>query len=386
MKKLLLLLLLLLTGCTAIDNDYVDSRYIDNAQTIENTPEITVSRTEEIMNAMSLEEKLWQLFFVTPEAISEIKAEKSVSESFIENAQSRRVGGIILFADNVSSAEQTLAYTEGIKNSFTVPVFIGVDEEGGTVSRLGKKGIVTNNGNMRNIGDSGDPAVAAEVGERLGRELSALGFNLDFAPVADVITNPKNTEIGSRSFGTDAEIVSLMVVAETEAMQSAGVSAVLKHFPGHGSTSINSHKKTSVSVRNLDELMDVDIKPFKAGIEAGADFVMISHMSLPKVTGNYLPCSLSSMIITDILRGELGYNGVVITDAMNMGAVSNLYNSGEAAVLAIEAGADMLLMPENLDEAHAALLEAVKDGRISEARIDESVERILSVKEKRGVI
>ena len=204
MKKLLLFLVLLLTGCVAADNSYVDNSYTQNAQPIESTQEIKVSRAEEIIEDMSLEDKLWQLFFVTPESISGIPAEKTVSEPFAENAQSRRVGGIILFADNISTAEQVSAYTEGIKNSFAVPVFIGVDEEGGTVSRLGKKGIVTNNGNMRDIGDSGDPAAAAEVGERLGRELSALGFNLDFAPVADVITNPKNTEIGRRSFGTDA--------------------------------------------------------------------------------------------------------------------------------------------------------------------------------------
>ncbi|MCH5186961.1 MAG: hypothetical protein J1F63_01060 [Oscillospiraceae bacterium] len=386
MKKLLLFILLLLTGCTVADNSYTDSSYTQNAQPIEAALEITVSRTEEIMSGMSLEDKLWQLFFVTPEAISETTAEKSVSEAFVENAQSRRVGGIILFADNISSEKQILAYTEGIKNSFTVPVFIGVDEEGGTVSRLGKKGIVTNNGNMRDIGDSGDPAAAAEVGERLGRELSALGFNLDFAPVADVITNSKNTEIGRRSFGTDAVLVSQMVAAETETMQSAGVSAVLKHFPGHGSTSVNSHNKTSVSERTFDELTEVDIKPFKAGIEAGADLVMISHMSLPGVTGNDRPCSLSPMIITDILRGGLGYNGVVITDALNMGAVSNLFDSGEAAVLAILAGADMLLMPEDLDAAYAALLEAVESGLVSEERIDESVKRILMVKEKRGII
>ncbi len=345
-----------------------------------------LSPVEAAMANMTLDGKLWQLFFVTPEAVSGWPAEKAVSEDFLAFAKKRPVGGIILFADNIASREQVTAYVNDIKAGFVTPVFVGVDEEGGLVSRLGGKGIITDNGDMRDVGDTGDSSAAGAVGGRLGSELSALGFNLDFAPVADTITNPANTEIGRRSFGTDAELVSGMVEAETEAMQSAGVSAVLKHFPGHGSASANSHNGISVSERTLDELEKADLKPFKAGIAAGADFVMVSHISLPNVTGNETPCSLSPAIITDLLRGELGFEGVVITDALNMGAVTSVYGAAEAAVMAFEAGADMLLMPENLTEAHAALAKAVEEGRISEARVDESVKRILSVKEKRGLL
>ncbi len=341
---------------------------------------------EAAMAEMSLEDKLWQLFFVTPEAVSGWPAEKAVSEDFAAYAKKRPVGGVILFADNISSKEQVTAYVNDIKAAFATPVFVGVDEEGGLVSRLGSKGIITDNGDMRDIGDTGDSSAAAAVGERLGRELSEIGFNLDFAPVADTITNPANTEIGRRSFGVDPELVSRMAAAEVEAMQSGGVSAVLKHFPGHGSTSANSHKGISVSERTLDELRSADLKPFEAGIRTGADFVMVSHMSLPNVTGSETPCSLSPEIITGLLREELGYGGVVITDALNMGAVTSVYGAAEAAVAAFEAGADMLLMPESLPDAHDALLKAVEEGRVSEARVDESVRRILSAKERRGLL
>lgn len=349
-------------------------------------PEAAPSAAETALKEMTLDEKLWQLFFVTPESVSGYPAEKAVSEAFEGWAKQRPVGGVILFADNISSAEQVRSYTEGIEDCFSVPVFIGVDEEGGTVSRLGRKGIVTDNGDMRDIGDGGDPSEAALVGSRLGSELSALGFSLDFAPVADTITNPANTEIGRRAFSADASTTAAMVRAETEAMQAEGVSAVLKHFPGHGSTSVNSHTATSVSERSLDELRAEDMKPFAAGIEAGADFVMVSHMSLPAVTGDMTPCSLSPAVIGGLLCEELGFDGVVITDALNMGAVTEPYGAGEAAVMAIEAGADMLLMPADLSEAHEALGEAVETGRITEERIDESVRRILETKEKRGLI
>ncbi len=344
------------------------------------------SAAELLLEEMSLEDKLWQLFFVTPEAVSDASAERAASQEFIDNAKIRKVGGIILFADNISSREQLLSFNGEIAAAFDTPVFIGVDEEGGTVSRLGSKGIITDNGNMRDIGNSGDGARAAEVGERLASELSELVFNMDFAPVADIITNPKNTEIGKRSFGTEPELVGRMVASEVTAMQNGGISATVKHFPGHGSTSANSHHGASVSERTLEQLRSEDMKSFEAGINAGADFVMVSHMSLPNVTGAYTPCSLSPFIITDLLRGELGFDKIVITDAQNMGAVTSVCSPAEAAVAAVRAGADMILMPESLAEAYDGLAEAVKNGTITEERIDESVLRILKVKEERSLL
>ncbi len=335
---------------------------------------------------MTLDDKLWQLFFVTPEAVSGEGAMTSVTDNFAEVTKIKKVGGIILFADNIANAEQVTKFNSDISACFETPVFIGVDEEGGTVSRLGRKGIITDNGKMNKVGASGDISAAEAVGESLGSELSALGFSVDFAPVADVLINPKNTEIGSRSFGSEPDLVGSMVSAETKAMQRHNVSAVLKHFPGHGSTTANSHNGASVSMRTLEQLREEELVPFRAGIEAGADFVMISHISLPQVVGADIPCSLSPYIITELLRNELGFDGIIITDALNMGAVSGRYSSGDAAVMSIEAGADMLLMPENLDEAHDAIAQAVESGRISEKRINESVRRILTVKQRRGLI
>ncbi len=336
---------------------------------------------EEILGSMTLEQKIMQLFFVTPEAVGRGGAVKKIDSGFRERAKGTGVGGIILFAKNVRSRQQVTELTAELAAAFDIPVFIGVDEEGGSVSRLSKKCGVTDAGNMADVETA---AEAAGIGERLGLELKELGFNVDFAPVADIIVNENNTEIGKRSFGTDPEDAAGKVAALTEGMQGKGVSSVLKHFPGHGSTTANSHKGTSVSLRTLDELRGEELIPFAAGIEAGADFVMVSHMSLPNVTGDEAPCSLSPAIITALLRGELGYDGVVITDGLNMGAVKGY--GGEACVLAIQAGCDMLLMPEDLEAAYSAVLEAAESGRITGERINESVTRILKLKEKRELI
>lgn len=387
MKRLFILLLsavVFASGCGADYDTELAKRLNEEPAELEYREE--KSRAAAVLEEMSLEDKLWQMFFVTPEAVSGGSADTSVTDAFSENAKVRRVGGIILFENNIYSEAQVSEFLADISACFDIPVFLGVDEEGGSVSRLGKKGIITDNGNMSRIGASGDTSAAAEVGERLGTELGGLGFNLDFAPVADILTNPYNTEIGVRSFGNDAETVSGMVAAEVAAMQECGVSAVIKHFPGHGGTLTNSHKGTSVNQRTLEQLRAEDLKSFEAGIEAGADFVMVSHMSLPNVVGDSTPCSLSRRIITELLKEELGFDGVAVTDALNMGAVTNIYSPAEAAVKAVEAGADMLLMPDDLMSAYNGLLAAVKDGRVSEDRIDESVTRILKIKEKRGLI
>lgn len=336
---------------------------------------------DEILGSMTLEQKIMQLFFVTPEAVGRGGEVKTIDADFRAKAKNTCVGGIILFAKNVTDRQQVTDLTAELAADFDIPVFIGVDEEGGSVSRLSKKCGVTDAGNMADV-ETADQA--GSIGERLGLELRELGFNVDFAPVADVIINKNNTEIGKRSFGTDPRDVAGKVAALTEGMQSEGVSSVLKHFPGHGSTVNNSHNGTSVSLRTLDELRAEELVPFAAGIEAGADFVMASHMSLPNVTGDETPCSLSPSIITSLLRDELGYDGVVITDGLNMGAVKGY--GGEACVFAIEAGCDMLLMPEDLDIAYSAVFEAVENGRITEERINESVIRILKLKEKHGLI
>ncbi len=193
-------------------------------------------------------------------------------------------------------------------------------------------------------------------------------------------SNPDNQVIGSRSFGSDAGLVSQMVAREVQGMQEQGVSASLKHFPGHGDTSEDSHAEMAVSKKTADELRNMEFLPFKAGIEAGVDMVMIGHISVPAITGSDIPASLSEQIITGCLREELGYQGIVVTDSMSMGAIVNTYTSADAAVRALQAGCDMLLMPQDFQAARQAVLDAVKDSVLSEERLDESLRRIFRVK------
>ena len=203
------------------------------------------------------------------------------------------------------------------------------------------------------------------------------GFNVDFAPVADVLTNPQNTVIGSRSFGSDPSIDGAMVASEVKGLHTKGMLSTLKHFPGHGDTYEDSHEGKSYVYKTREELENCEWIPFKKGIEAGSDFVMMGHISCPGITGDDTPASLSYTICTEILRDQLGFQGLVITDAMNMGAVANEYASGDAAVRAVQAGADMILMPADFSAAYAGVRNAVQNGTITEERINESVRRIL---------
>lgn len=214
--------------------------------------------------------------------------------------------------------------------------------------------------------------------------MSGYGFNLNFAPVADVVTEG-NTTVGDRSFGSDVNLVSPMVAAAVTGLQDGGVSACLKHFPGLGNTSEDTHDGMAVSEKTLEQFQAEDFPAFQAGIDAGAEMVMVSHLSVPNVTGDNTPCSLSSQVITDILRGQLGYQGIVVTDAMSMTAITDYYTDEEAAVKALQAGADMILMPENYQAAYQGVLDAVNNGTLTEERIDESLRRVYRVKKKNTV-
>lgn len=224
------------------------------------------------------------------------------------------------------------------------------------------------------------------MGKTIASEIKELGFNLDFAPVADVKTNEYNTEIGNRAFGSDAKLVSKFVKQVVKGIQGQGISATLKHFPGHGSTTGDSHNTPVNADTDLLSLRSREFKPFKAGIDAGADFVMVSHISISKVTENTVPASMSTVVIQNMLREELNFKGVVITDGMDMGAVTEKYDADEAAVNCIKAGVDIVLMSTDVKDAYNAVKKAVENGEIEEKSIDESVQRILEVKIKRGII
>lgn len=348
----------------------------------------TNEAVEKIMAEMTLSEMVYQMMFVTPEAVTGVGTVVAAGETTKNAIAKYPVGGIVYFAKNFESREQTAAMIQNTQSYSKIPLFISVDEEGGRVARLGRN---QNMGTtllpaMKTIGDTKDSTKAYDAGVTLANDLKALGFNMDFAPVADIIINEKNSEIGDRSFGTDADNVASMVGEITRGMEENGLSATLKHFPGHGSTYANSHTGYSESTRTLDELRGTEFKAFKAGIDAGADFIMISHMTLVNATEEKVPSSISKEVITDLLIGELGYKGIVITDSFQMGAITDSYTPGEAAVKAVMAGVDMILMTPKIEEAHDAIVQAVEDGTIPKERIEESVRKILTVKCEKGML
>ena len=329
---------------------------------------------------MSIENKVAGLFMVTPEAVTGVATATKAGDGTQEALNQYAVGGLIYFGQNIIDKEQIsemLAKTASMSN---YPIFLAVDEEGGDVSRVANSGIeVTKVDDMATVGAGGDASQAFEAGATIGAYLKEIGFNVDFAPVADVTMEGAESALGNRSFGSDPQVVGEMVSNVVGGMEGTGVSACLKHFPGLGSASDDTHDGRVEISKTLEELKAVDLVPFSVGIEAGADFVMVGHATVQAIDGD-LPASLSGRVITDILRGELGFEGVIITDALDMTAITEYYTSEEAAVMALEAGADMLLMPEDFEAAYNAVLAAVQDGRISEERIDESLDRIYRVK------
>lgn len=341
------------------------------------------SQLDEIVDAciaeMPLEDKVAGLFIITPEALTGTDVAIKAGDTTKEKLSQYAVGGLIYAKQNIKSADQLKEMISGTQGFSKYPLFIGIDEEGGSVSRIAESGLADNVGTMGDIGTSGDPSKAKEAGSAIAAYLSEYGFNLDFAPVADVILEG-NSIIGDRSFGSNAGDDAAMVSACVEGLQEGNVSACLKHFPGLGSTTEDTHEGMATSEKTKEDFETTDFLSFQGGIDAGADFVMVSHLSVPNITGDNTPSSLSDKMITDILRGELGFNGIVITDAMDMKAVTDYYTSDEAAVKALQAGADMILMPEDFEAAYQGVLDAVNNGTLSEERINESLQRIYRVK------
>ncbi len=328
---------------------------------------------------MSLENKVAGLFMITPEALTGVDTVIQAGDATKQKLSEYPVGGLVYSSQNIQSADQLKEMLDTTRNTMIYPVFLAVDEEGGSVSRVAGAGLADDVGDMSEIGSTCDPEKAKEAGTTIGTYLSQFGFNMDFAPVADVVS-AENAVIGNRSFGSDPNVVGTMVTAEVQGLQESGVSACLKHFPGIGDVTTDPHDEKTVSEKTLEDMQQTDLPAFQSGIDAGVDFVMVSHMSLPNVVGDDTPCSLSETVIDDLLRNQLGYDGIVITDAMDVSMITDSYSSAEAAVKAIEAGADMLLKPENFEEAYQGVLDAVQNGTISEERINESLKRIYRVK------
>ncbi|MBR5019424.1 MAG: glycoside hydrolase [Bacteroidales bacterium] len=346
------------------------------------------------LSSMTLREKVGQLFIVRPESLApsikwtkyndlvdyslqEVNNEmKTVNEKY-------PVGGVVLFAHNIKDEEQLSRFIPQIRDLKGRPLLC-VDEEGGRVARI------ANNGNfnvekfesMAAIGASGEPTRAFYCGNTIGTYLKKYGFDIDFAPVADVNTNPDNVVIGARAFSDDPAVAAPMVTNYLQGLNNAGIIGCVKHFPGHGDVSADTHYGYAQSMKTWSEMLSCEMVTFKAGIDWGCRLIMTAHIAAPNVTGSEIPSTMSSIILQDKLRSELGYKNLIITDAMDMGAIMNQYTDEEAAVGSIKAGVDIIVCPKDFIKAFDAVVAAVEKGEISEDRINQSVRRVLQLKMK----
>lgn len=345
---------------------------------------------DSLLAQMTLEEKICQLFFITPEPIAHVSSVTRMDVKLRKGLQDFPVGGIVLFSNNISGGKQLTALLQDMQavaaEKHGIGLLLGVDEEGGGVARVANSLRLKNKPPAPSVlGQSGNPQLAYAAGATTGAYLLSYGFTINFAPVADIRTHLDQTEIDARAFSDDPQMVCQMVTEYVKGLQSTSVLATLKHFPGHGSAVGNAHDGRSISTRTVQQWANGEWLPFQAGLEAGAEVVMMSHLTAA-VVDNQHPASLSHSIVTGLLRETLGFNGVVITDALRMNAITAYYTSEEACVKALQAGVDMLLIPKNFTNALQGVQAALQDGRLTEARIEESVRRILQLKERHGMI
>lgn len=381
-----MLSILLLTSCSNSSNS--SQPVVTNSPTAESTPSpitsatpVPSSESDPIalqVSSMSLEEKIGQMLLVGIDGtVLDDQAKKMITED--------KVGGIILYKNNIQDLKGMISLVNSMKERNSgnpAPLFMSIDQEGGKVSRMPKEyASFPSNGK---VGTRKDPNAAEMMGKLLAREVLSAGFNMNFAPVLDINSNPDNPVIGDRSFGNSAELVSTLGIPEMKGIESEGVVPVVKHFPGHGDTSVDSHLDLPIVKKTAAELAELEWLPFQAAIKEGTDAVMVAHILFPKLDADK-PASLSSKIIGDLLRGDMKYQGLVITDDLTMGAIMKNYDLTTAALDTINAGSDILLIAHGYDNEKRvleSLLDHVKKGKIQESRIDESVYRILALKAK----
>lgn len=382
----------------------------------ETTTETASPQVEKLLEDMPLKQKVTQMIMPdfrkwqeagqeSPQDLTKVNAEVA------DAIDKYDFGGVILFAENVKETKQTLALTQDMQkaaienkaNNGKIPLLLAIDQEGGIVYRLGSGTALP--GNMA-IGATNDPKLATEAGQIIGRELSALGLNVDFAPVLDTNNNPQNPVIGLRSFSSDPNRVAYLGIPMMKGIQDYNVAVAAKHFPGHGDTAVDSHTGLPLVDKSLTELEKLELLPFKKAMDAGVDLLMTAHIQYPQIekdqvvskeTGEkiYVPATLSDDILTGLVRKKYGYKGVIVSDAMGMDAIAKNFGEVEAVKMAIKAGVDLVLMPTTLrsktdlskiDTIVDEVVRAVQTGDISEERLNESVRRILTLKEKRGVL
>lgn len=334
-----------------------------------------------LLEEMTLEEKIGQMMIIH-------YREPKLDETLNNMLKTIKPGGFIFFKENLVTYEDSLELIKNIKDSAKIPMFLSIDQEGGKVDRLKTiKGIsFSNMPTMSEIGKTNDEEIAYGTGAQIAHNLKMLDLNMNFAPVLDIYSNPKNTVIGTRSFGDNAEIVSKMGLALSKGLKDNNIIPVYKHFPGHGNTETDSHIDLPIVSKTKEELLKEEIIPFQKAIANDADVIMIGHLAVPSITNSYIPASLSKKIITSFLKEEIGYQNLVITDALNMKALTNNYSEKEIIEKSINAGVDILLMPENPINAVNVIKEGITSGSIKEEQINNSVKKILNLKYKYNII
>ena len=390
-KKIPLMLAAILTCGLALTS-------CTNSDDAHSTPDDPV---EAQLQQMTLREKVGQMFYVRPECldttihfnrsggIDQSVADltkvrlQAVNETMRGVNEKYPVGGIILYAHNIEDEAQLARFIPELRALKGSPLLC-IDEEGGRVARIGnnKNFPVKTYESMAAIGATGDPQNAYECGHTIGTYLHRYGFDIDFAPVADVNTNPKNIVIGARAFSHDPAVAAPMVTSYLQGLKDAGVTGCIKHYPGHGDTQTDTHFGYASTQKTWAELLSCEMVTFRAGIQWGCQLIMTAHIGAPRVAGADVPATMSPVLLQDKLRGELGYQNLIVTDGMEMGAITQQYTNAQAAVGCIQAGVDIVLGPLVFTEAFDAVVRAVEDGTITQERIDQSVRRILKLKNR----
>ena len=332
-----------------------------------------------LLNKMTVSEKIGQMIMIDYR-IPDVKTTE-MTVDFEKVLEKYNPGGFILFRSNVSDFEGTKKLITEIKNSNDIPVMISTDQEGGKVQRLNSTNVgFEDRPPMYEIGQTLDKELAFRIGKAMGEELKSIGVDMDMAPVLDIFSNPENTVIAHRAFGSDAETVKKMSLSMADGLTDAGIIPVGKHFPGHGDTAQDSHIELPVIDKDLDELKAQELIPFIEAVKKKLPGLMIAHIAVPKITKEIVPATLTGVMVNDLLRKDLGYEGLIIPDSLKMKALTKYFTNEDIYLRCIGAGNDMLLMPQDVGVAHETLLRAVESGAIPMDRIDTSVYRILSTK------
>ncbi len=341
-----------------------------------------------ILSRMTLEERVGQLFMPALMSDSRGAPLTELDQATREMIATVQPGGVILFGANLRDPEQTRRLVEDLQEASPLPLLVAVDQEGGVVSRLSSSSRMpaTAIPSASRIGRTGSEELAYAIAGAMARELRSLGITMNFAPVADILTNPENPVIGSRAFGSDPHLVARMVAATVRGLQDNGVSAVIKHFPGHGDTREDTHYQSVVVEHDLERLRSLEFVPFRQGITAGAEGVMTAHISLPRVVGDDTPATFSREVLQGILREDLEYPGLIVTDSLVMKALDRFAHPDERPLRAFQAGADLLLYPASPERSFRRILRALEEGEISEEALNGAVRRILRVKLERGLL